>query len=588
MKKYLIVIALTVAAGCSSPETIQEETTVSAAPASEALASEVAQTAPADLIMTNGQVKTASGWAEAVAIRDGKILVVGDADSVLAARGDNTEIIDLGGQVVLPGFHDMHVHPLHAGIRQTECQIAQGSNLEQMQGNVAGCVELADAGDWITGGQWDASALGQSPTVAMLDAVSPDNPVLLNDTSGHSALANSAALKLANITKDTADPEGGIIERNGAGEPTGVLRESAILLVAGLAHLPTKAELRPAMKWSLNTMLSYGITSFTEASLGFVGGLENEAEVYVALADEGFLKHRARLCLTWAPGNEEAETVIAARQTYARDRLAVDCVKIFLDGVPTDSHTAAMLEPYAGTVAGREDEASRKGLLLIEQEALNTAVTRFDKMGLTVKFHAAGDAAVRAGLNAIEAAREANGPSGLRHNVGHCTFVSREDIPRAAALNATFELSPYLWSPSPINDDITSAIGAERIKRIWPFKDIVESDALVVAGSDWAVVPSVNPWIAVEALVTRREPGGSAAGFGESQAISVEQAIDLFTINSAKHMGRDDVLGQIEAGMLADIIVVDQNPYDVSRGDLHKTKVVMTFIEGEKVFSASE
>ncbi|MGI9294073.1 MAG: amidohydrolase family protein, partial [Pseudomonadales bacterium] len=288
----------------------------------------------------------------------------------------------------------------------------------------------------------------------------------------------------------------------------------------------------------------------------------------------------------WATG-DVSTAVIDSRNQFERDRLTLDCVKIFLDGVPTDSHTAAMLEPYAGTVAGRDDDASRFGLLLLEQGVTNEAVTTFDKEGLTVKFHAVGDAAVRSALDAIEAARETNGMSAQRHNVGHSTFIAKEDLPRAKALNATFELSPYLWSPSPINDDITSAIGDERISRVWPFREAIDAGALVVPGSDWAVVPSANPWLAIEALVTREEPGGSEKSFGKAQAISVKEAIDLFTVNSAKHMGTENELGQIAPGFLADLVVIDQNPFDVASTELHLIKVVKTYINGEKVFDGA-
>lgn len=550
-------------------------------------AQETARTEAIDLIMTNGQIRTPSGWAEAMAIRDGIILAVGETKTIAAMRDPKTVILDLGGDVVFPGLHDVHVHPLFAGLREKECKISQGSSLDEIQRAMKDCVDRSEAGDWITGGQWDASAIGQVPNRSMLDLVTPDNPVLLDDTSGHSSLANSKALEAAGITKGTPNPEGGIIERDAAGLPTGVLREYAIELVRKHVPPPTEQDVRQALEWSLNTMLSYGITSFTEASVGFSAGSWKELDAYVALADAGILRQRARLCLTWVPGHEESETVIARRNQFARNHVSPDCVKIFLDGVPTDSHTAAMLQPYAGTVAGREDEASRSGMLLVEQNALDEAVTRFDRMGLTVKFHAAGDAAVRAGLKAIAAARKTNGFSSQMHNVGHCTFVAKEDIARARAIGATFEVSPYLWGPSPINNDITAAVGDEIIKRVWPVREMIESGALVVPGSDWAVIPSVNPWIGVETLVTREVPGGSEKTFGKGEAISLDQAIELFTFNSAKQVGLADKVGRIEPGMLADVIVLDQNPFKVPITRVHKTKVKMTFIAGEKVFDAS-
>ena len=550
-----------------------------------------------DLILTNGQVKIPSGWVEALAIADGKIIAVGNSVVIEEMAGEHTQILNLDWKVVLPGFHDRHVHPLfggmmYSGADHTNCKITQGSSKDELVESLRDCIARVSNSEWVTGGQWDASALGDTPNRLIIDAISPNTPVLINDTSGHSAWANSRALEIAGVDAESTNPEGGIIERDANGEPTGILRESAIGLVRAHVPPPSDQVIRESLEWSLETMLSYGITSFSEASTGFVAGSSREVELYAALADEGILKQRVRLCLNWMPDNwtpdDVTADVIGNRNQYERDRLTLDCVKIFLDGVPTDSHTAAMLGPYADSVEGRDDDASRFGLLLLEQSVTNEAVTRFDAEGLTVKFHAAGDAAVRSGLDAIAATRKANGMSSLRHNVGHCTFISKEDISRAKALNATFELSPYLWSPSPINDDITKAIGSERIERVWPFREAIDSGTLVVPGSDWAVVPSVNPWFAIEALVTREEPGGSSRSFGKPQAISIDEAIDLFTVNSAKHMEAEFKLGKIEPGMLADFIVIDRNPFAIPATELHLTEVLMTFIDGEKVFTAQE
>jgi predicted amidohydrolase YtcJ len=542
----------------------------------------------AEVELNDGNIHTPSGSVAAMAVRRGVIVALGDAPTVRALRTATTEVIDLHGATVLPGLHDVHVHPLFGGITQTRCQIAQGSTLSALQSRIKTCAEHVSKDEWLIGGQWDAPALGQPPHRSQLDAASPAVPVLIDDTSGHSSWANSRALAIAGITRKTPNPPGGIIERDSRGEPSGVLRESAIDLVRQKVPLPSARAVRAALEWSLATMLSFGITSYTEASVGFVGGSDRELDTYAALADAGILKQRVTLCLTWAAGSEEAESVIQRRNLFARDRIRPDCVKIFLDGVPTDGHTAAMLEPYADTVAGRQDDASRYGLLLVKQEVLNAAVTRFDAMGLTVKFHAAGDAAVRAGLDAIAAARKANGFSAQMHNVGHCTFVSKEDIARARGIEATFEVSPYLWGPTPINDSITAAVGPELIQRVWPVREMIDSGALVVPGSDWSVVPSVNPWIGIETLVTREMPGGSARSFGKAEAISVSEAIDLFTANAARQERTANRLGRIDVGMLADMIVVDQDPYGVVPTRLHDTHVRMTFIDGEKVYDASQ
>ena len=552
------------------------------------LLSACAQPTEDELLLVNGKIYTLEPdqpEVEALLIRQGRIAALGATEAIGAMAASEARVIDLQGQVVLPGFHDMHVHPVFAGMQAQRCVIPQGYALEQIQQTVRACVERAEPGEWITGGQWDASSIGQIPNAAMLDAVSPDNPVLLGDISEHSAWANSRALEIAGLSADTPDPANGIIERGRTGAPSGILREEAVLLVRSQVPEATYEQIRTALAWGLEEMLANGITSFSEAAAGYSSTLAKEAGAYAELADAGILKQRVRLCMPWASSTaQQSEAFIASRADYARPRVNPDCVKIFLDGVPTDSHTAAMLEPYAGTVAGRDDEASRYGLLLEQQEVLNEVVARYDAQGLTVKFHAAGDASTRAGLQAIAHARAVNGDSGLAHNIGHSTFIAAEDMPLARDLGASFEMSPYLWSPSPINDSIIAAVGAERIKRIWPLRAAIESGALVVPGSDWSVVPSVNPWIAIEALVTRERPGGSADSFGKEQAITLEQAIQLFTVNSARHKGEQEQLGSIAQGKLADLIVVARDPYAIPVYELHKVQVSYTLINGEIVY----
>ncbi len=570
-----LVLVVATLAGCD--DTAVPEKSTAAAP---------------DILFVNGTVHTMdenNPTAEAVAISGKLITAVGDSEELLATADDGTEVVDLAGQVIFPGFFDTHVHPVFGGMSDLNCKIPQGSSAESIQNIVSACAENAKDGEWIYGGQWDAASIGKVPDRGLLDAVVSDRPVLLHDTSGHSALANGQALAIAGITRDTPNPEGGIIERDSNGEPTGVLRESAIGLVR--LHQPPadEAKIRRALITGLEKMLAAGITSFTEASAGFVAGGELETALYAGLADEGILKQRARICLVWGDVDYSGfEGLYARRGEYASELVKTDCIKIHLDGVPTDSHTAAMLEPYENTMEGRDDEASRYGLILVEQDKLNAAVTRFDKDGMTVKFHAAGDAAVRASLDAIEAARNANGQSGLHHNPGHVTFIAPEDIPRAKELDATLELSPYLWTPSPINDDITRAIGAERIKRVWAFREMLDAGAPVAIGSDWAVVPSVDPWIAVEALVTRGMTGGGDKYFGPEQRITLHEAMQLLTVAGARHMNREHDLGMIKEGYLADLIVVDRDPYQLPETELHKVSVKRTVIDGETVYQAPQ
>jgi predicted amidohydrolase YtcJ len=540
----------------------------------------------ADLILRNGDISIPEGWARAVAVKGGVIVAVGEDTAVEPFKGAETRVVDLQGAAVVPGLHDMHVHPTGAGLWQARCMFPQGSSARTVVDTVKGCIAKKGKGTWITGGSWDVASFGATPPDRkLLDVVSPDNPVFLNDISGHSALANSKALALAGITKDTPNPPGGIIEHNSDGQPNGVLRDGAEGLVAHLIPPATADENAAALKWALDTMLAQGVTSITDA-----GTDEPIMRAYALLADRGELKTRVRGCFMWRPTVFTASygtgSPIERMNLYARDRFKPDCIKIVLDGVPTDGHTAAMLEPYADASHQESDRA--KGLLMVPQGVLNAAVTDFDRRGLTVKFHAAGDAAVHAGLDAIEAARRANGYSGLHHDVGHNSFVALSDIPRGRQIGATFEMSPYIWYPNPIIPDIAKAIGPERMKRWIPVKDAIDSGALVVPGSDWPVVPTVSPWIAIETLVTRQAPGGGGEVLGGAEKITLQQAFDLFTVKAAEQMGDRYRTGLIQKGLLADLVVLDRNPYKVPVTDIHNTKVKLTLINGEVVYRAGQ
>lgn len=532
------------------------------------------------LVLENGRVHTSAGIAEAIAVDErGLILAVGTDDEVagykLAAR-----VIDLQGRTVLPGLHDMHVHAISGGVRQFQCNFAPGAAMATVLDAVAACAEESEEGEWILGGSWDAPALGEPPRRELLDGVAPNNPVLLRDTSGHGRWANSAALAEVGYDENTPDPDDGIIERDTDGRPTGVLLERAGYIAQSKVPPISNQRLGEALAWSLEELLTYGVTSITEASVGITATWERELRAWAMAADDGTLKQRTRLCLTFRPAEgESAEAMLEDRNRYERNLLRPDCVKLYLDGVPTDSHTAAMLEPYIGTET--QDEANRRGLLLIEQGQLSELVARFDGMGLAVKMHAAGDASSRAALDAIEHARTENGFSGLMHSVAHSTFVTPEDMPRAREIGATFDVSPYLWAPAPINDSIAAAVGEERVARAWPVRELIDAGALVVPGSDWPVIPSVNPWIGIETMVTRQKPGGSDETFGLGEAVTLEEAVRLYTTDSARQKGMSHRIGALDRGMMADMIVLQRDPFKVPIEDVHETTVDFTIIGGK-------
>ena len=539
----------------------------------------------ADMILRNGSIRVPGGWAQALAVSHGVILAVGDNAAVDQFNTGSAKVLDLKGATVLPGLHDMHVHPLLAGQTKLQCMFPQGYTEAAVVAAIRKCSATHAKGEWILGGQWDTSSLGSHPDWKALDAAAPDNPVVLTDISLHGLWVNSAALRLAGITRSTPNPPGGIIEHTATGEPTGVLRESASALVRRWIPPYTVEQNAKALLWSMRLMLSYGITSYTDALVD-----QTSLQAYATLADRGELKQRVKACLIWGrsvlgQGSAAQYDYIALRNLYARERFSPSCIKILLDGVPTDGHTAAMIEPYADAPSPNDPRA--KGLVMVPPAQLNKALVTFDAQGFTVKMHAAGDAAVRAGLDAIEAARKANGFSGLLHEMAHNSFVQTSDLARARSLGATFEMSPYIWYPNPITPDIIKAVGPERMKRWIPVKEAIDAGALVVPGSDWSVVPSVNPWIAIETLVTRQQPGGGQDELGAAEKITLEQAIDLFTVNAAREMGDRTQVGTLERGMLADLIVLDRNPFQTPITRVHETQVKTTMINGEIVYGGN-
>ena len=544
-------------------------------------------------VLVNGEVWTPNGWKEALIVEDGVITAVGTNAEINASLTEGLRIRDLEGKSVFPGIHEMHVHGLYAGLESLACSFPHGSEPEVIRETVLECVQAAEVGEWVVGGNWVAAVFEEGEqNKEFLDAIAPDNPVILGDESHHSAWVNSRALEIAGITRDSLDPEGGIIERDEHGEPNGMLRETATYLVENILPPPSEKLRQKALTYATREMLSFGITSFIDASVR-----ERDYSIYAKLAAEGQIKQRVRGCIVWEKSGKEwtragfqtSEGMIKERAKYSQTNLSFDCIKLILDGVPTESRTASMVRPYFKDGKPLDaDDPRNYGFLMIPQPILNKAVADFDRQGFRIKFHAAGDGAARAALDAVEYARDINGWGGPVHHVGHSTFVTKEDIPRASRLNVAWEFSPYIWYPTPMASvDIKRVVGDELMKRWMPIRDAVEAGTLVAAGSDWSIVPSVNPWLAIETMVTREKPGGSEETLGVGQRVSREDAMKIMTENGAALMGHRNMVGTIEVGMKADIIVTEQNPMTVPIYDVHKTKVLQTFINGELVYQAA-
>ncbi len=545
----------------------------------------------ADTVLTNGKIYTLNPqrpWTEAVAIKDGKYIYVGDDTGATAHVGEETKVIDLQGRMSMPGINDAHVHPVMGAIRALyHCQFPIQSNPDEVADALRGCIDKDPDAKWIVGGQWGSGFFErykiESPR-EWLDAISGDIAVVLNDDSYHNTWFNSKALELAGITGSTADPEGGSIGRDTAGEPNGLLFETASRLGEKAVPDWSAEQYITAVKEVMQMAAGYGVTGIKDA--GAYASMVMAAYSEVDNNPGGLSVHLAADIRTPYGHRTEPLDVGEIEQIhdrYASKHLSTNFVKIFLDGVPTPARTAAMLDPY---LPDDKHGDQFTGILHVNPETLKKDLIALDAHGFTVKMHAAGDGSVREGLDAIEAARKVNGPSGLRHELAHAGYIHPDDIPRFAALNAVADISPILWHPSPIIDAIVSAVGP-RATRYFPVRDLLDSGALVVAGTDWpAVTPSLNPWGGIEALVSRRDPSGQTQGqLWPEQAVTLEEAIRIYTLNGAQALRLEDQTGSVEVGKSSDIIVLDRNLFDIPIDDVGETEVVMTFFEGRIVYS---
>ena len=548
---------------------------------------------PADRVLRNGAIYTvndAQPWAEAVAIAGGRFVAVGTNDEIDEFAGDDTEVTDLQGRMAMPGIFDIHIHPVDGSMAALyDCSFPFTSTVEQMLERVAGCVAETEAGEWIRGGQWAVglATLDQSISAELLDTVAPNNPVFLMDSTVHNAWVNTLALERLDIGPDTPDPPGGSIVRDSIGIPNGILIDDAAYNAISTLPDYSQEQYEEALAWTVVLLNGYGVTGFKDAiaeagSLGAYNALDRSGRLSARVAASLIWKR------SWIQSHEEHLLNIEQRDAFRSEHVNPDFIKIFLDGI-APSRTAYMLEPYQPHEAFPPDH---RGEPLHDSATLAEDVTSFDAQGLTVKMHAIGDAALRQGLDAIEAAREANGPSGLRHEISHAGLMHADDIGRFAQLGAVPELAPILWYPVPgLVEAQTAAIGRERADFSFPIRSLVESGAQPAYGSDWpAVVPTPNPWPGVEALLTRQDPylDDPQEYKWAEQAVDLETALEIVTINGARALKVEDVAGSIEVGKSADLIVLDRNLFETPASDIADTRVFTTFFEGRTVYEASQ
>ena len=547
----------------------------------------ISVTQDAELLMLNGKVYTVNreqSWAEAIAITDGRIIWVGDSGDANQWQGEGTRTIDLDGKMVLPGFQDVHIHPVHSGVSYQQCALFDVEGVELLQQHIKQCAEN-EPGEWIRGGGWLVTNFAPSglPDKKLLDEIVPDRPVALKSSDGHSMWVNSLALELAGINADTQDPTGGRIDRYpNSTEPSGSLQEtSAMNLVHIVEPELTQKELEAGLAYSRDHLHSLGITAVQDAILKLTpGDAYFGLPAYLALEGRGELNLHVINAMYWQNEislEEQLPAFIEARDE-STPYIHNTTIKIWQDGV-IETETAALLEPYLN----REDQFA--GELLNEPAVLNEAVTALDAAGFQIHFHAIGDRAIRSAFDSIQAAREANGKRDNRHHISHIQLFNPVDIPRFVELDVVANFQP-LWAIEDgyIADLTIPRIGEERRKFLYPIGTVQRTGARVAFGSDWYVT-SANPLDGIEAAVTRLDPDGKTdVPLGRNEEISLAQAIENYTLNSAYVNFLDGDTGSIEIGKLADIIVLDRNLFDVPTSEINQVRVIATLFGGELVF----
>ncbi|MDO8411490.1 MAG: amidohydrolase [Phenylobacterium sp.] len=545
---------------------------------------QAAAAAAADLVMTNARIYTVDPdqpWAEAIAVKDGLIVAVG-SQAALAPYQTGAQVIDAQGRLVLPAFADAHVHPVFGGMAFSRCSLHKGRSIEEYQRIIAGCVAAHPGDGVVYGVGWEDSLFPPSgiPTKDLLDQVSSDRPLIFESVGGHTFWVNSKALDVAGITADTPNPPNGEINREPTtGEPVGALQESAMALVAGQVPPPTREEIEASIIYVVELFNSLGITGLHDAGIDLApDGTSQMMAAYKALKDQGALTLDVTLALKWDNdrGLEQIPALIAAADRAEAWGLKARTVKFYLDGV-IPQQTAAMIEPYEGS------EGS--GTLQIEPERLTAAVTQLGAAGFQPYVHAIGDRGVRVALDAFEAAIAANGALD-RPMITHMNVIHPQDQPRFGELGVIAQFQPTWSSNYPYMDLTKAAIGPERSTYIYPTGSILRGGGMVAFGADWPVA-TADPLSGIQVAVTRvnYEDRVTPPLLAE-EAITLEQAIAAHTLNVAVANGVGDVTGSITVGKSADLIVLDQNIFELPPMDIDQTDVLVTLFRGRAVHGA--
>jgi predicted amidohydrolase YtcJ len=537
-----------------------------------------------DLAILGGSVYTVAAGqprAEALAVAGSRIVSVGSDREIRELIGAGTDVVELEGQTVIPGFQDAHIHVAHGGMAARMCDLFDSTSPAQHAEKIVAYAAAHAAAPWIVGGGWSMDDFGGvMPIAGFLDELVPDRPVVLETRDAHTSWVNTRALELAGISAGTPDPAGGVIDRDPAGIPSGTLQETAMRLVKRLLPEPSAADWERAIMDAQDTLHALGITACQEAALD-----ESLFAPYRSLAERGVLTMRTEGNLLWSDdaGDDLVDELLERRARGTVGRLRIRGAKLFQDGV-VESKTAAMLDAYRdadGTVTGAF------GASLFEPERLERIVGLLDRHRFQVHIHAIGDRAVRESLDALEAAGEANGRWDARHHVAHVQFVASADVPRFGDLGVAANVTPYWAVSSGYVDDLTLPfVSPEAGALMYPFGSILRAGGRLAFGSDWNV-STPDPLLQLEVAITRARPGRDGDDpLLPAEALSLEEAIAAATMGSAFVNHLDGETGSLERGKLADIVVLDRDLFDRRAGAIGEARVVATLVEGEVVYQA--
>jgi predicted amidohydrolase YtcJ len=524
--------------------------------------------------------------ATAVAVRRGRIVAVGSDDEIRDLAGGKAETVPLGGRPLLPGFQDAHVHPVFAGITMQRCDLDGAEDLDGALARIRAYAQAHPDREWVDGSGWRMEWFpGGTPSRELLDRVVPDRPAYLTNRDGHGAWVNSRAIDLAGLTAATPDPRDGRIEHGADDEPQGTLHEGAAMLVGRLVPGPTFAEQLRGLLLAQQHLHALGITAWQDAIVGEYLGLPDPLPAYLAAARDGTLTARVEGALWWdrRRGGDQLDDLLDRRRHGHAGRFRAGTVKIMQDGV-AENFTAGMIDPYLDACGC---QSGNRGLSYVDPADLAEQVSRLDIAGFGVHVHAIGDRAVREALDAFDAARASNPVSRGRHHIAHLQVLHPDDIPRFAELSVTANMQALWAAHEPQMDELTIPfLGPERAARQYPFASLLRAGARLAAGSDWAV-SSANPLEGIHVAVNRALPGAEpgAEPLLPGQALTLAEALAAYTAGSA-YVNHLDETGAVAPGYLADLVVLDRDPFAGPPGEIAAAAVALTYVEGEQVYAA--